>query len=89
MGEQELQWALRGAGVEGNLSIALAADLAEARDSDIGAAHEASPHAQAGGYREGWATDRADLEDRWDMPPLVADADLCGGFGDLCGRRVA
>jgi hypothetical protein len=89
MGRVGLEIALRQAGVGRNLSIALAADLAGGRagdvdlDEEVDIANGTSPESRprlVGG---------TDLEERWGLPALAADADVCGGFGDLCGRRVA
>lgn len=89
MGRAALELALRDAGVGGHLAIALSADLAEARGGDIDIAEEAGQLFQARGFREARAMRDLEPEPGWDMPFLVADADLCDGFGDLCGRRVA
>lgn len=89
MGRAALELALRDAGVGGHLAIALSADLAEAQGGDLDMTDEAGQRLQARGYRGARAMRDLEPEPAWDMPSLVADADLCDGFGDLCGRRVA
>ena len=85
MGKAAIQSALRAAGVGGDLSVALAVDLNEGGDvpGDDGAYVNAQRRIDAA------ARTGAGIEVSWDLPFLVADADVCGGFGDLCGRRVA
>lgn len=89
MGRAAIQLALRAAGVGGDLSIALAADLdgsfepGGSSDDEGGNGHNVPRCMEPSGRP-------ADgLEEPWELSFLVADADVCGGFGDLCGRRVA
>ena len=89
MGKTELEMAFRGAGVGGDLSIALAADLAGARNDGIDVATDDGGLVPPRLRRRTRLDLVTDLEGPWGMPALVADADVCGGFGDLCGRRVA
>lgn len=89
MGRAALEMALRQAGVDRNLLTALAADLAEGRhdhpDLDEDVEHLGAP----GPSRQPRSLSETDFEAHWGPPTVVADADVCGGFGDLCGRRVA
>lgn len=88
MGRTELEMAFRDAGVGGDLAIALAADMDEPSNDDNNVADDGGR--VAGRLRRGARlTPVPDPEALWGTPTLVADADVCGGFGDLCGRRVA
>lgn len=89
MGRAALEWALRDAGVGSHLAIALSADLAEAQGGDFDMVDEVGQRLQVREFRGARAMRDLEPEPGWDMPSLVADADICDGFGDLCGRRVA
>lgn len=89
MGRSAIQLALRAAGVGGDLSIALAADLDESWEASGTPSDEGSGSNFGRGRIEPAAHGHAEVEASWELPFLVADADVCGGFGDLCGRRVA
>jgi hypothetical protein len=79
--------ALRLAGVGGDRSIALAAELLDA--STEAAAEDARAHASGRRLPNDRAFHSAELDCDWCGPAVVADADSRGHLGDLCGRRVA
>ena len=89
MGRAALEMALRQAGVDRNLLTALAADLAEGRQGHVGLDEDVDHMGGPGPSRRPRSVSGTDFEAHWGLPTLVADADVCGGFGDLCGRRVA
>jgi hypothetical protein len=83
-----LEMALREAGLGGDRSIALAAEL---MDESAGPGEEAeeSQVRSLGRHLEAWQLIRPELDCDWDGPIAVADADARGDLGDMCGRRVA
>jgi hypothetical protein len=83
-----LEMALRDAGVGGDLSIALAAELAHAWAEADGIA-DALASAFRRPLQDALGLPDPDAETERCLPALAADADTAGDLGELRGRRVA
>jgi hypothetical protein len=86
MGRTELEMAFREVGVGGDRSIALSEELSEVWDAD-----EVAVTAQSGfalRLLQAWEADDQALPGLF-LIPAVADANVRGDLGDMCGRRVA
>jgi hypothetical protein len=86
MGRTELEMAFRDAGVGGDRSIALSEELSDVWDGDEVVAP--LPSAFPPRLLDAWEFDDQALLGIFRIP-AVADADVRGDLGDMCGRRVA
>jgi hypothetical protein len=89
MGRTELEMTFRNAGCGGDRSIALSEELSDMWGGDDELAEGRHPSAFAPRLLEAWELDGRALDGIFRIPAAVADADVRGDLGDMCGRRVA
>ncbi len=89
MGRTELEMVFRNAGVGVDRSIALSEELSDFGGGDGEPLESPNPLEFAPLLLEAWEFDGQALDGIVRIPAAVADADVRGDLGDMCGRRVA